>query len=474
MKYVFIDLDETLIRTDLFVESIIKFLKVNPLNFFRLTYWMLSGRSVAKARLARKVKIDIAYLPYETELIDYLRTRKDQGDHLILATASHWTHAKRIADYLGIFDGIIASDAKNNLKGSRKLRKILDYVGNEKFGYAGDSSADRPIWNEASENIHVNSSSAECARSVRAGKCGKRISSKPVMAHAFIKGMRIHQWAKNVLVFAPLLTSHGYLDTSAVGSAVLAFVAFCLCASGVYFLNDLLDLDSDRRHARKRTRPLASGDLSLRAGIIGAILLPSAAFAISVLLMPLPFLAVLAGYFILTNAYSFYLKRVSTADVMTLAVLYTVRVIAGAVAIGVDLSSWLLAFSMFLFVSLAFLKRYIELAAIDPESGGAPGRGYSWVDGETMFSLGIANATASVLVLALFISSPEVADVYPNPKVLWVLCLLMLYWTNRIWVGARRGKIHDDPIVFAIKDRVSRLVGVAFMVVVITARYAEI
>ena len=189
--------------------------------------------------------------------------------------------------------------------------------------------------------------------------------------------------------------------------------------------------------------------------------------------LPLAFFGVLGIYFVITNMYSFFLKRVSTADVMTLAILYTLRVVAGAAATGIVLSSWLMAFSVFIFVSLAFLKRYIEVAALDQESGAAKGRGYAARDRETMFGLGISNATAAVLVLALYINSDEVTKLYATPQFLWLLCFLLLYWTNRVWIGARRGKISDDPVVFAIKDKVSRLVGISFLIVVLLAKFFE-
>jgi 4-hydroxybenzoate polyprenyltransferase len=267
----------------------------------------------------------------------------------------------------------------------------------------------------------------------------------------------------------PLLTSHHYGDADLVWLTVIGFFAFGLCASGHYFLNDLLDLDADRLHAGKKRRPLASGDLPLLHGVVGALLLPLAAFVLSLAALPLAFTFWLAAYFIATNLYSFYLKRVSTADVFMLAMLYTVRVVAGAAAISVAVSSWLLAFSVFVFLSLAYLKRYIEVQAL-AASGKAGGRGYTGADTETMFMLGVANSTASAVVLAFYISSPEIRALYNEPDLLWGLCFLMLYWTNRIWIGARRGKIHDDPVVFAVKDNVSRLVGIAMIAVVVAAR----
>jgi 4-hydroxybenzoate polyprenyltransferase len=286
--------------------------------------------------------------------------------------------------------------------------------------------------------------------------------------------MRPHQWAKNLLIFVPILTSHSYMNETTLLSAILAFVAFSLCASGVYFLNDILDMDADRRHETKRNRPLASGNLPIPYGVIGTIILPLAAFAIAGYFLSFFFIVVLAAYLVLTILYSFVLKSISTADVMTLGILYTLRVIAGAAATGIVLSSWLAAFSIFLFVSLAYLKRYIEVADIEPEQGKIRGRGYTAFDTETMFSLGIENASVSVLVFALYLNSSEVTETYSQPQLLWLLCILLLYWTNRIWVGARRGKITEDPVVFAVKDRVSRMIGIAFICIVFGAKHINV
>ena len=471
IEHIFVDLDGTLVRTDLFLESLVQLIRRNPFNIFQIILWILKGRSFAKERVANCVNLSVEHLPYETQLLDYLREQKEQGKRIILATASHRLYAEQVATHLGIFDDIIATQAENNLKGRSKLVAILEAAGGAEFAYAGDSSADRPIWEAASSNILVNAPGKDVQTAKANQKAEKIIESRPPVWRAFLKEMRIHQYVKNALIFVPVFTSHGYQETSVLLVALFAFVCFSLCASGVYFLNDLLDLQSDRRHATKRKRPLASGDLSLSIGIAGAFGLPLIAFAAALALLPTIFVGVLAVYFLITNAYSFALKRISTADVMTLAILYTLRVVAGAAATGIALSSWLMAFSVFVFVSLAYLKRYIEVAALPENTTNVHGRGYSAADSETMFSLGIANITASVLILALYINSEEVIRLNQSPEMLWLLCLLMLYWGNHIWVSARRGKIADDPVVFAIKDKVSRMVGVAFVIVALAARY---
>jgi HAD superfamily hydrolase (TIGR01549 family) len=473
VDHIFVDLDGTLVRTDMFFESILQLIKRNPINLVRIVIWILQGRAIAKEKIANLVEVDAENLPYESSLIEYLREKKAQGKNLILATASHRIWAEKVSSYLGIFDHVIATDSQNNLKGKRKLAAIRAHIGDAEFSYCGDSAADRPIWSEASQNVFVDAPHKDVAAAQSQNKAERIIISDQSAARAFIREMRIHQYAKNALIFVPLFTAHHYQDLTLLSNVALAFVCFSLCASGVYFLNDLLDLEADRVHAKKRFRPLASGDLPISLGIAGAILLPVLAFGLAGTFLNLAFIAVLAAYFLLTNAYSFFLKRVSTADVMTLAVLYTLRVVAGAAAAGIALSSWLMAFSVFVFVSLAYLQRYIEVAALSEAVDKVHGRGYSAADSETMFSLGIANITASVLVLALYINSEEVTVLYQSPIILWLLCLLMLYWGNRIWVGARRGKIADDPVVFAIKDKVSRLVGVGFVLVVLAAKYIQ-
>ncbi|MCF8468099.1 MAG: UbiA family prenyltransferase [Sneathiella sp.] len=472
VKYIVVDLDGTLVRTDLFVESLLRYLKHNPINLLRVILWLMKGRAYAKEKIADNIDIDVEFLPYENQLIAYLKDLKEQGKTIILATASHRVYADKVARFLGIFDDVIATADGQNRKGRRKLAAIKELIGDAEFAYAGDSAADGPIWKAASANIMVNAPRNNVAEAEKANKLvWQSRATKPVW-RAFLKEMRPHQYAKNVLLFVPLVTSHEYMVASHLLSVLLAFICFSFCASGVYFLNDLLDLEDDRRHRSKSSRPIASGALSLPLGVAGAVGFPVLAFTVSLAYLPMAFVAVLAVYFLITNAYSFLLKRIATVDVMTLAILYTLRVVAGAAAANVELSSWLIAFSVFIFVSLAFMKRYIEVSSLTKKSGQVRGRGYSGDDSETMFSLGITNFTAAVVILALYINSDSVVRLYKSPEVLWLLCLLVLFWGNHIWVCARRGEIPDDPVVFAIKDKASRLVGISFVIVLFLAKYA--
>ena len=300
------------------------------------------------------------------------------------------------------------------------------------------------------------------------------LAEEPVRVSAFVRTMRVQHWAKNLLIFVPLLTAHEYENPAAVLAASLGFICFSLCASGGYFINDLWDREADRNHEIKRHRPIASGELSPVWGMVGALGLPVLSVLLASILLPAKFILALALYFALSLCYSFYLKRVFTADVLTLSFLYMLRVLAGAVAIGVVLSSWLLAFCIFLFISLAYLKRFVELHKMNGGTEQALGRGYFGADSDTMFILGVANATASVVVLALFINSPEVEQEYASRDVLWGLCLVMIFWTNRIWVAARRGDVDEDPVEFALHDRASQLAGVICIIVVLIARYTNL
>jgi 4-hydroxybenzoate polyprenyltransferase len=284
-----------------------------------------------------------------------------------------------------------------------------------------------------------------------------------------VRALRPHQWAKNVLVFVPLLTAHQLGETGALLAAGWAFLAFGFCASSVYLLNDMLDLDADRLHPRKSKRPFAAGQISLLYGFALTPLLLLGAFAIAASL-PVEFFACLAAYYVLTLAYSFHLKRILMLDTICLAALYTSRIVAGAAAVSVTLSFWLLLFSVFLFLSLALVKRYAELEGMRRRQQlKAAGRGYHIEDLPVLQSFGAAAGYLSVLVLALYINSPEVAELYTRPKVIWFLCALMLYWISRIWMKTHRGEMHDDPVIYALRDRISLGIGVLVAITVVVA-----
>lgn len=470
-RLIFVDLDGTLARTDLFFESLVNAFKRRPLATLGALFTAFRRPARAKAVAARHGAVDAETLPYQQDFVDYLRAEKARGARLVLATAAHERNARRVARHLGLFDEVIATRRGDNVKGRRKLDRIAQSAQGRPFAYAGDARADAPIWAAADERIFVNAPRPFEAQARRDGAAYRVFRNPDSPWRMLIKAMRPHQWVKNLLIFAPLLTAHAYGDPRAAALALLAFISFSLCASGVYILNDLADLDSDRRHEKKRSRPFASGRLSPAVGAAAAPALFAAAFLVSLFISP-AFIGALIVYAVATTLYSFWIKRKAALDVITLAGLFTIRVIAGGLAIGVALSQWLLAFSMFMFLSLAYLKRYSELARAGRMNKAISGRGYSDQDTETVFTLGAASGLVSVLVIALYLDSDFVAAEYPFPEALWLLGPAILYWINRIWIGARRGKVEEDPIVFAIKDRVSLAIGAFCVAVVLVAKYA--
>lgn len=464
-----VDLDGTLVRTDTLHESLLVLLKRNPLLLVLAALWLLKGKAAFKAEVGRRVRLDAALLPYSQPLLAYLTEEKERGRKLVLATAADQSIASAVAAHLGLFSEVYASDGKVNLSGARKLERLKQ--AHPEFDYAGDGEVDLVLWREARRAVVVHGSAGLQHRVRALGRGEVRVFEAPRTGlRVWVKALRVHQWAKNVLVFVPVLAAHKGLSLELLAQALLGFGAFSLCASSVYLLNDLLDLDSDRRHATKRRRPFASGDLPVRVGAVLAPVLLAAGFAVALLLLPLPFTALLATYYAATLAYSLYLKQVMVLDVLVLAGLYTVRIFGGSLATGVPTSSWLFTFSMFLFLSLALVKRLSEVRGLRLSNEAAtPGRGYLASDYEQLASLGVAAGYISVLVLAFYITSKDVTALYAHPERLWLLCPVMLYWVSRVWLLAHRGLVNEDPLVFALRDKVSYAVGGAAVLVLLAA-----
>lgn len=452
-----VDLDGTLVRTDLLVESVLGLVKQNILYLFLLPFWLLKGKAHFKHEVARRVELDTALLPYDEPFLAYLREQHKGGRQLILATASNVKLAEAVANYLGLFEDVLASDEVTNNAGGKKLARLLALFGDGKFDYAGNAKVDISIWAHANEAVVVSPLRGVRQAAERQGNVSQ-VFDEPhtggVKAH--LKAMRPHQWLKNLLVFVPLATAHQADDPILLGQAALAFVAFNLCASSVYLLNDLLDLSADRQHPTKRNRPFAAGTIPIVSGLalIPVLLALSALIA---LWLPAEFVMVLSLYYLMTLGYSLWFKRLPLIDVLVLAGLYTIRIMAGAAAVSVIPSFWLLAFSMFLFMSLALVKRYTELLTLSNlGQDTAKGRGYNIIDLETLAYFGSSSAYMAVLVLAFYINSDAVKVLYARPEVIWLLCPLLLYLISRIWLLARRDELHEDPVMFVIQDRHSQ------------------
>lgn len=467
-KPLVVDLDGTLLKSDMLLETGLAFLRKRPARFYLPLLWLLhGGKARLKANLAEEVYVDVANLPFNEAVLEWLREEKSQGRSLVLATATHRIYAEKIGKHLGLFDRVLATEHATNLSASRKRDALIDVYGKEGFDYAGNSHDDVKVWEAANAAIVVDPDRGVARRAEAVANNVKVMNTRSGIAKAWMKQLRLHQWLKNLLIFVPLVAAHKTGSLPLLTNALLAFFFFSLCASSVYLLNDLLDLNEDRNHPRKKFRPFAAGTLSIKSGIIVFPLLLLAAFAGSFVFLPPMFTAGLALYYIVTLAYSLLLKRLVIIDVVTLAVLYTIRIIAGSLATGLELTFWLLAFSMFMFLSLAIVKRYAELRMV--KNNGVDekvsGRGYYPADLEMLSSLGAASGYLSVMVLALYIQEASTAHLYSHPKYIWLACPLLLFWVSRTWMLTHRGHMHDDPVVFAVKDRVSLLTGALMLLV---------
>ncbi|MGH8499174.1 MAG: UbiA family prenyltransferase, partial [Methylococcales bacterium] len=423
----FVDLDGTLIKTDLLIESALFLLREKPWMLFALPYWLAFGKARLKEELAKRSQLDFSVLPLHGDFAEFLRGETRDGRILCLATASDLQLAEPIAKRLGIFEHVLASDGQRNLKGKHKLEAILTCCNDSAFDYAGNARADLAIWAKARRVLIVNPDFGVTASARKRGFELERIfDDRPPLAKTWIRALRIHQWAKNALLGVPILTAHEF-HFAALAQTSTAFLCFGLIASACYLLNDLLDLESDRQHPRKCKRPLAAGDIGLPAGIMAMVILYTTGFGLAHWVSD-SFVLTLLAYIGVTIGYSFYFKRVVLVDVLLLASLYTIRIVAGAFAIRVLLSSWLLAFSMFVFLSLALVKRCAELNAMKRLSRTRiSGRDYRVSDYSILSAMGIAAGYLSILVLALFINSPAGLDEYSNPILLWLLCPLLAY-----------------------------------------------
>ncbi|WP_296649651.1 UbiA family prenyltransferase [Paraburkholderia sp.] len=455
-----VDLDGTLLRTDVLIECAWAFVKRPMLRCWLMLVWLVrGGKAGLKARLAEFTHLEVTVLPYDAGLVAQLKEERAAGRKLVLATATHRRYARAIADHLQLFDQVFATEGDVNLSAHRKRDRLVEAFGDKGFDYVGNSRDDLAVWASAERAWVVNPERGVMRAARELGNVERVIETRPASWRVWSHALRLHQWLKNLLILVPLLAAHRMLHVAPTLSVGLAFIAFGLCASSVYLLNDLLDLDDDRHHPTKRNRPLASGALPLGWGIALFPILLVAGFALALNDLPARFALALFGYYALTLAYSLYLKRQVMVDVVALAALYTARIVAGAMAIAVPLSFWLLALSMFIFLSLALVKRYAELHTLQARGlVKSRGRGYVSTDLPLISSLGAAAGYLSVLVLALYIQDGNTARLYRHPDWIWPVCAILLYWISRIWLIAHRGQMHDDPVVFAAKDRASWLV----------------
>ena len=460
-----VDLDGTLITCDLLHESALKLLHDRPHLAFALPVWLIRGKANLKHNLSERVSIDVKLLPYDQGVLQWVRAEHESGRRIVLCTASDAAYAQNVADYLGVFHEVIASDGVTNVSAHRKAELLEQRYGSHGFDYAGNSRQDLCVWEKARRAILVAASPALAAQARRRFDVEREFERPSSGIGTWLSAIRLRQWAKNVLVFLPLAGAHQLFELSLLAEAVRAFVAFGLCASSIYIVNDLIDLESDRLHPRKRMRPFAAGLLSPLRGAALALALLVAAYVIALSVTP-AFVFWLTAYLGLTLAYTLFLKRRVLADCLALGVLYLLRIVAGWSAVGLPSSFWLLAFSLFLFFSLAFLKRYSELMIVSKQGrSDAHGRGYLTSDLSLVQAMGVASGFTAVMVMALYINGDTVLKLYSKPEILWLTIPVLLYWINRMWMQAHRGNMEDDPLMFALRDPYSLICGAIFVAV---------
>lgn len=453
-----IDLDGTLIRTDLTFECLLGALKGRLWLFFVLPFWWLKGRSYLKHRLVQVSQLDVTVLPYEAEVLDLIQKAREEGRHVALVTGSHESLAQRVADHVPMFDTVLATSERQNLIGSNKAALLERTFGFKQFEYVANGRVDLAVWQKSGAAVTVHAPRSVVRQVAGMGIPHRDIPHPGTGWRTWLRAIRLQQWLKNLLLLVPIITAHEVLNVQALGAVLLAFVSFGACASSTYLINDLLDLEADRHHHNKKNRPFAAGHLDVRAGLAAIVVLLVLGVGLA-LLLPAGFQWALATYLLTTLMYSLWLKRLASLDVIVLAGLYTLRIIAGALATGISLSFWLLAFSMFIFLSLALVKRVAELVEVRKKEmatgvtlGKLRGREYSTDDVGVLQGLGAASGYLAVLVLALYIHSPEVSELYRSSELLWLIAPLMLLWVTRMWLVTARGYMDEDPIFFAAKD----------------------
>ena len=459
-----VDLDGTLVRTDTLHEGVLRALRTAPLALLRALPLALQSRAAFKRRIAEIAPLDADTLPLNSDLLAYLDGQHALGRPIDLVSAADQSIVDAVASRIRLFDAAIGSDGRTNLSGESKLAAIRSRWG-EHFVYAGDSRVDTPIWRAARAAIVVGS--AGLARKVAHETALEATFPTTGRLRAAVKALRPHQWAKNLLIFVPFALAGPSAQIAEAFVVLLGFLAFGLLASAGYILNDLLDLDSDRAHPGKKSRPFASGALRpAEGGALGLAAL-AAAGAIMVVLGPM-FAAVGLVYFAGTLSYSFFLKRIPLVDVVALSGLYTLRIVAGTALVEPVYSFWILTFSVFIFTALALIKRYAELSDERLGETVRTARGYRSEDLPLFVPFGIASSvSASLLFVVYLVEERFPSGVYTRPELLWFIFPLLLLWQMHMWRSALHGLIREDPVIFALKDPVSWGMGVAVGVIIL-------
>lgn len=453
-----VDLDGTLITTDSLHEAL-AVAATDPRALIGAARKLSHGKAAFKQAIYAKADLQAAHLPYNAELLAYLRSQRNEGRTLVLVTAADRHIADAVAADLGLFDEVLSSDGRLNLRGRAKADLLVDRFGERGFCYAGNDHTDLHVWQHAGAAILVGVPAAVATKVQTLIPVEAQFVRPTLRLKDIVRAMRPHQWAKNVLVFLPIVASTGFLDVRAWAATAVLFVSFCCAASSIYLINDLTDLNADRSHPRKRNRPIAQGRLSVRAALLTAFLLAATALLLAA---PIGGILIVLSYAALSTSYSFALKEKALVDVFVLAGLYTTRVVAGGIISGHRATEWLIGFAIFAFLSLALAKRVAELIGTRGRASGQKlaRRAYSDQDVPILQLFGVAAGVVASVVLSLYLQSLAARSLYSHPAYLLIVVVVVLFWFCRVWLQTARGDMHDDPLVWAVKDRTSIMLGV--------------
>jgi len=465
-----VDLDGSLIRTDILQETLFLSIRKKPWILFLLPFWFLKGISYVKYRTSQIAEPDITLLPVWTDVLNFVNEEKAKGRKIVLATAAAESTANKVAEQFGIFDEVFATTEKLNLRSENKRNALVNAFGEKGYDYIGDSHADLPVWASAHSAITINISDSLKKKTEKVAQISRSFQDDSPWLTVIFKQLRVHQWVKNLLLFLPLFLAHEFSNISSWLTLIMGFFIFSFISSSIYIFNDILDVESDRRHEWKKHRPLASGKISMITGSKIAITLLIIGFASSFIFLNGSFNIALLIYLVLTTLYSFYLKSIFAVDILVLASLYSLRIFAGGLLAEVEISKWLISFSMFVFLSLSVLKRYAELDALEHKGKEEnKSRGYLLIDKMLLLAIGVSSGIISVLVFILYIASEEVVGLYSQPILLYAISPLFLLWILRLWFFSVRGEMHEDPVVFTLKDKLSYVVAILIAIIIFGA-----
>lgn len=464
-----VSLENTLVRTDFVWEALALYIRTRFLQLWRLGVWWFEGKASFRNKLLQATAPAAENLPYDQDLLVHLKKEREKGRRLVLITSQPRFIADSVATHTGLFDHVHAAESGVAFDMHAKAHLLLEVYGNNGFDYIGSQIGDREMWKSSRTAYSVAKRPLHIADERYTEQIG---AARRGRAEALIKALRPRQWLKNLLVFVPMLAGHDISVTVAFQS-LLAFVAFSLCASSAYLLNDTLDAADDRVHPTKRSRPIAAGTLPIAVALCACPLLAVAALLLSAAVNT-SLLAIVSLYLLSTLSYSLYLKRVLMVDIVTLAILYSMRILGGSAATGIEPSFWLLAFSFFIFLSLALLKRHSELYNLEQlGKEKTAGRGYTTADRGPIGIMGLNSAFLSVLIFILYFESQNALIQYDSPAWLAGIVPLLVFWLGRLWILSYRGQVNEDPILYVSRDRVSLTVFMLCLALAITATYSS-